>query len=54
MPHDHTHDLTPPADLGPAFRWAVILNSGYVVIEGVAGLPTGSLALLADAGGVVA
>lgn len=50
MPHDHAHDHRPPADLGPAFRWAVILNSGYVVIEGIAGLLTGSLALLADAG----
>lgn len=47
MPHDHDH--RPPADLGPAFRWAVGLNTAYVVIEGVAGWATGSLALLADA-----
>jgi cobalt-zinc-cadmium efflux system protein len=49
MPHDHAHDHKPPADLGPAFRWAVGLNTGYVIIEGLAGWVTGSLALLADA-----
>ena len=43
------HDQRPPADLGPAFRWAVGLNSAYVIIEGVSGWLTGSLALLADA-----
>ena len=43
------HDHRPPADLGPAFRWAVGLNSAYVIIEGVSGWLTGSLALLADA-----
>ncbi|MGL4811693.1 MAG: cation diffusion facilitator family transporter [Beijerinckiaceae bacterium] len=37
------------ADLTPAFRWAVILNAAYVVIEAAAGFITGSLALLADA-----
>lgn len=47
MAHDHNH--APPADLGPAFRWAVGLNASYVVVEGVAGVMTGSLALLADA-----
>lgn len=47
MAHDHVHH--PPADLGPAFRWAVGLNTGYVIVEGVAGWMTGSLALLADA-----
>lgn len=47
MAHDHTH--TPPADLGPTFRWAVGLNTGYVLVEGAAGFLTGSLALLADA-----
>lgn len=50
MSHNHAHDQMPPADLGPAFRWAVIVNSGYVVIEAIAGILTGSLALLADAG----
>ncbi|MFN3278671.1 MAG: cation diffusion facilitator family transporter [Paracoccus hibiscisoli] len=33
----------------PAFRWAVGLNAAYVIVEGVAGWLTGSLALLADA-----
>ncbi|MDO9641101.1 MAG: cation diffusion facilitator family transporter [Pseudotabrizicola sp.] len=47
MAHDHDH--SPPADLGPAFRWAVGLNTAYVIVEGVAGWITGSLALLADA-----
>lgn len=36
MPHDHDH--RPPADLGPAFRWAVGLNTAYVVVEGGGGL----------------
>lgn len=47
MAHDHDH--SPPADLGPAFRWAVGLNAAYVLVEGSAGWITGSLALLADA-----
>ena len=47
MAHDHDHRA--PADLGPAFRWAVGLNTAYVIVEGVAGWMTGSLALLADA-----
>ena len=47
MGHGHSH--APPADLGPAFRWAVGLNTAYVLTEGAAGFLTGSLALLADA-----
>lgn len=43
------HDHRPPADLGPAFRWAVGLNTAYVIVEGAAGWITRSLALLADA-----
>lgn len=49
MAHDHTHAHTPPTDLGPAFRWAVGLNTAYVIVEATAGLLTSSLALLADA-----
>lgn len=49
MPHDHAHRHDAPADLGPAFRLAVALNAGFVVLEAGAGLWTGSLALLADA-----
>ena len=47
MAHDHAR--TPRADLGPAFRWAVGLNTAYVIVEAAAGFVTGSLALLADA-----
>lgn len=49
MPHDHAHEHAMPADLGAAFRWAVGLNTAYVIVEAVAGILTGSLALLADA-----
>ena len=49
MPHDHAHAHAAPTDLGPAFRWAVGMNTAYVLIEGAAGFLTGSLALLADA-----
>jgi cobalt-zinc-cadmium efflux system protein len=49
MPHDHAHDHAPPADLGPAFKWAVGLNTAYLLAEAAAGWLTGSLALLADA-----
>lgn len=49
MAHGHDHDAPVVHDLTPAFRWAVTLNAGYVVIELIAGLATGSLSLLADA-----
>ena len=49
MSHDHAHEHAIPTDLGPAFRWAVGLNTAYVIVEAVAGVITGSLALLADA-----
>ncbi|MBN2907769.1 MAG: cation transporter [Rhodobacteraceae bacterium] len=49
MPHDHTHGTITSGDLGPAFRWAVGLNTAYVIVEAAAGFLTGSLALLADA-----
>jgi cobalt-zinc-cadmium efflux system protein len=45
----HEHDHSAPKELGPAFRWAVLLNTGYVIIEAGVGFATGSLALLADA-----
>lgn len=47
--HDHDHGHHLPADLGPAFRWAVGLNVAYVLVEAAAGFLTSSLALLADA-----
>lgn len=47
--HGHGHDHA-PADFGRAFILAIILNSGFVVIEAVYGLIAGSMALVADAG----
>jgi cobalt-zinc-cadmium efflux system protein len=47
-PHDH-HAHTDRAALG-AFRASTALNLGLVVLEAIAGLAIGSLALLADAG----
>lgn len=49
MAHDHDHAAATVRDLGTAFKWAVILNLGYVLIEAAAGFVIGSLALLADA-----
>ncbi|MDB5115362.1 MAG: cation transporter [Mucilaginibacter sp.] len=47
----HHHDHTPKLDhLNAAFIWGIILNSAFVVIEVIAGLVTGSLSLLTDAG----
>ena len=45
--HGHSHA---PADFGRAFAFGVALNGGYVLVEAVFGLASGSLALLADAG----
>lgn len=49
MAHDHAHDAPVVRDLTSAFKWAVGLNAGYVLVEGATGFFTGSLALLADA-----
>ena len=43
----HTHA---PADFGRAFAIGTVLNLGFVLVEGLAGIATGSMALLADAG----
>jgi cobalt-zinc-cadmium efflux system protein len=54
--HDHSHGFghhheLPQLDhLNAAFIWGIILNSLFVVIEVIAGLITGSLSLLTDAG----
>lgn len=54
--HDHGHSHAgghhhhAPANMGRAFAIGVILNTGFVAAEVAAGLWTGSLALLADAG----
>jgi len=47
--HDHDHSAPPVGNLAPAFKWAVILNAGFVIVEAGFGFATGSLALLADA-----
>jgi cobalt-zinc-cadmium efflux system protein len=47
----HHHDHTPKIDhLNGAFIAGIILNSAFVIIEVIAGLTTGSLSLLTDAG----
>jgi cobalt-zinc-cadmium efflux system protein len=50
--HDHSHagHSHAPADFGRAFALGVALNTGFVVLEAVAGWLSGSLALMADAG----
>jgi len=48
--HDHGHHHPAPADMGRAFAIGVGLNTLFVAAEAAAGLWTGSLALLADAG----
>lgn len=48
--HGHDHGHHAPANMGRAFAIGVVLNSGFVAAEVAAGLWTGSLALLADAG----
>lgn len=47
--HDHGHDHG-PADFSRAFAAGIALNLAYVLVEAGAGLWTGSVALLADAG----
>ncbi|MFN6934477.1 MAG: cation diffusion facilitator family transporter [Tsuneonella sp.] len=46
-PHGHSHA---PVDYGPAFAVGVVLNLAFVGVEAVAGILSGSMALLADAG----
>lgn len=62
--HDHGHDHAhghnhshgglghshAPADFGRAFAIGITLNIGFVLAEAIAGVVTGSLSLLADAG----
>ncbi len=45
--HRHAHA---PASFGRAFAFGIGLNLAYVAAEAVAGLSSGSMALLADAG----
>ena len=52
--HDHAHhqhDNSPKIDhLNSAFIIGIVLNTAFVIVEAVAGLLTGSLSLLTDAG----
>lgn len=45
--HGHSHA---PADFGRAFAIGTAMNLAFVMVEGAAGILTGSMALLADAG----
>ena len=46
MGHDHKHHH----EMGPALKWSLAATVLFVVVETVAGLQSGSLALLSDAG----
>jgi cobalt-zinc-cadmium efflux system protein len=48
--HGHGHHHHAPADFGRAFLIGIVLNTGFVAIEAVAGFLYGSMALVADAG----
>ena len=50
--HDHGHagHSHAPKDFGNAFILAIILNTGFVVVEAAFGFLYGSMALVADAG----
>jgi cobalt-zinc-cadmium efflux system protein len=49
--HDHGHGHShAPGNFGRAFAIGIAINLAYVGIEAIAGLQTGSMALLADAG----
>ena len=48
--HSHAGHSHAPADFGRAFAIGTALNLAFVLVEGLAGILTGSMALLADAG----
>ena len=48
--HHHHHALPSGGTLSKVFYWAIGLNLGYVVLEAVFGLFSGSMGLLSDAG----
>ena len=50
MAHDHHRHAHGQSDYGRAFAVGIALNLAYVAAEAVAGVLSGSLALLADAG----
>jgi cobalt-zinc-cadmium efflux system protein len=47
MSHNHSHELS---SYNRAFVIGLALNSGFVILETIAGFLTDSLALVADAG----
>lgn len=49
MGHAHVHPASDAITLDAAFRWGVVLNVGYTILEAAIGLWIGSVALLADA-----
>lgn len=48
--HGHSHAPTVTADSERRVRWAMVLTGGFMLVEVVGGIVSGSLALLADAG----
>ncbi|HKX80401.1 MAG TPA: cation diffusion facilitator family transporter [Novosphingobium sp.] len=48
--HHHHHAPPGPGNRGRAFALAIVLNLGFTLAEFVAGLVSGSMALVADAG----
>ena len=48
--HHHGHHAPSPAQNGRAFALAITLNLAFVIAEVIAGLASGSMALVADAG----
>jgi len=50
MVHQHSHHTHEPANYTRAFALGVALNVGFLVLEAVFGLLSGSFALVADAG----
>ena len=48
--HNHHHHAAPGSSHGRAFALGVVLNTAFVVIEATAGILSGSMALVADAG----
>jgi cobalt-zinc-cadmium efflux system protein len=46
----HTHEGAHATGYGSAFAIGVVLNSGFVLVEAVFGVVSGSMALIADAG----
>lgn len=48
--HDHSHSLAKPTPRGSGFAIAIALNLAFVAAEVTAGLVSGSMALIADAG----